>query len=621
MTIDELEKLSMSEDYQKRISVASDKSCSTDILTRLSTDKYDEVRMYVAGNPNTSPESLAILSQDTMWEARSYVAQNSNTPIEVLKNLLADKDSETRYEAMKNINMTTEVISSLVSTTEYGNMILAAQSEKCSYEDFVKLANYSSEYEGEVESIQQKLLQNKNFPFHLFQELIEKDRRFIKPSYLMGVDKELHTDKHLITWFDAFTDYQKYFGEENSYYARLEQAKSLNSSTEILEKLADDKMIEVREQLAKNSNTPAKVFEKLSRDNAGFIKTFLCMNPNVPTDILEYLYVNNKNHYGIKVELANHSNSPSYVLEELKEFKRKNSNIAEDNIQGYEYFDYITNHPNASGELLDKIYKLDLDKKINYKIAIHQNILFSTLKLMEKNLKNNDNIYKEILERLKVAYSEARDKETSPKRLEELSKYEYKVTRYHVALNPNTPIEILVILSNDENEYVRAASAKNKNTSLDIINQVYKDNESSRNNSIALHKDTTFEIATEISKKYFNLFFEDYRHIWLLIDSTPSNKLEEIYSTLNEGQKYQFVIGKNASFATLKLLAAEEKYFFKEYVYHHPNCTKEFKFELNKEIQKARDLRLMAIQKAEEAKAVKNSENRDSINELFMNNY
>jgi len=613
MTIDELKILSMSEDYEDRSKAALNDNCPTEILDRLSSDEVDKVRMHVSDNPNTSPEKLVILSTDKMWEARDGVAQNPNTPIAGLENLFYDKVIENREDAIRNPNVTSEVVSSLVSSDNFNQMVLGAMSEKCSYEDFVTLVNYSSSNEEDVAYMEKNLTRNIKLPFHLFQEFIEKDKYFLRLSSFIGVDKEIHSDKHLTAIFDAFTDSVKYLGVDNSYYARREQAKSLSSKPELLEKLADDEMEEVRAEIAMNLNTPTHVFNKLNSDDAGFI---------------------------IKHHLERNPSSPFYNVEVDKDERSRQS---KKDVTGYDYFDYIANHPNASGELLDRVYRLDLDNNINSKVATHKNTLFSTLKLMEIDLEKDTRIYKEVIKELERGSNEAQDKNTSAERLKQLSKSKHQPTRCYVAKNSNTNIEtlkylsadknkhvryygvqnpsnsleVLKIFSDDEHEFIRNMAAQNKNASIEIINKVFKNNEEYRNLFIGLHKDTTFEKATEISKKYLTSWFKDYRGIWLYIDSTPTEKLEEIYNTLTEGQKYKVAISKNASFATLKLLAAEDKYFFKEYVYHHPNCTEEFKLELYKEIQQARDLRLIAIQKAEEEATVASRNEGKYINTMY----
>jgi hypothetical protein len=63
----------------------------------------------------------------------------------------------------------------------------------------------------------------------------------------------------------------------------------------------------------------------------------------------------------------------------------------------------------------------------------------------------------------------------SPKKLAYLSTHEDTWIRRLVASNKNTPIHILVNLSNDPNEYVRLSVSKNQKTPKDVLKKLMSD--------------------------------------------------------------------------------------------------------------------------------------------------
>ncbi len=63
----------------------------------------------------------------------------------------------------------------------------------------------------------------------------------------------------------------------------------------------------------------------------------------------------------------------------------------------------------------------------------------------------------------------ARQPNTSPEKLKELSTYDNWAIRCHVAQNPNTLIESLKQLAKDEYGLVRTAAMRNPNATEDVI--------------------------------------------------------------------------------------------------------------------------------------------------------
>jgi hypothetical protein len=129
---------------------------------------------------------------------------------------------------------------------------------------------------------------------------IDKDRMETFINLIM-TKKELTEKERLIAY--------------NSIETRIMLAKS--GIKEVLEMLADDWCIDVRDGVAGNPNTPVSVLEKLARDNDYWVRRRVSINPNTPASVLERLAEDDD--VRVRILVALNPNTPVVVLERLAE--------------------------------------------------------------------------------------------------------------------------------------------------------------------------------------------------------------------------------------------------------------------------------------------------------------
>lgn len=611
-------------DYIDSADIAMDEDCPSNILEELSNDKDDIARMNVASNKNTTPETLIKLSQDSIYEVKYGVSANPNTPLEALLNMKNDSQYDIKENIIKHSNMTLKALQdNFIYSGVTDKMELAAQSELCAYDDFIFL---SEAEDNDNEEIKNALARNKKTPTHLLKSFIENRVGSVKQILL----QESHCPSTILDMlFEELYEKDVYLGSGDSYYARRERAKSLETSTKELEKLSEDKVENVRAEVAKNLNTPVELLKKLILDEDYTVRAGVVDNPNTPVEILKQLAQNETSNY-VKEKLETVLNPQAPTVSSEKLFEDDGSLIIPENETTFlqESLQEIAKHPNASGLLLDKIYKKH--EISHHWFEHHNNIFFSTLLEIKNDMKkkleilDTNSISYEMLNkdleniqlRIYKGFIEAKDESTPPQRLDELSLL--KDNDLLIAKNPNTSLETLTEIAKDDIWRINFHIINHKNVTLELIHDIVKDNKQRElyiDFFTAINSKTSYEEAMSIAKKHIGKdpVFDNMAFLKINI---PSEVLEKKYQALNEEQKYYLVSGKRASLKTLELLAKENKYFFKEYVYNHPNCSQELKEKLHVEIKALREQRLIAIQKEEE-KYEANTEYRKEIMDLF----
>ncbi|MGF1488494.1 MAG: hypothetical protein ACFBSE_15520 [Prochloraceae cyanobacterium] len=92
-------------------------------------------------------------------------------------------------------------------------------------------------------------------------------------------------------------------------------ASNENSPREILEKLANDPEIHIKEAVARNKNTPIYILEKLANEAEEWIKESLAENKNTPVDILNRLAEDPSDL--VRKQVATNKNTPASILKKL----------------------------------------------------------------------------------------------------------------------------------------------------------------------------------------------------------------------------------------------------------------------------------------------------------------
>jgi len=77
----------------------------------------------------------------------------------------------------------------------------------------------------------------------------------------------------------------------NNYFVRRRAALNPNTSTETLDRLADDKDGAVRYEVAWNPHTLPETLESLANDDDWYVRCAVAFNPNTPQYIKTYLKI------------------------------------------------------------------------------------------------------------------------------------------------------------------------------------------------------------------------------------------------------------------------------------------------------------------------------------------
>ncbi|RUT01304.1 hypothetical protein DSM106972_068550 [Dulcicalothrix desertica PCC 7102] len=218
---------------------------------------------------------------------------------------------------------------------------------------------------------------------------------------------------------------------------RYDIACNLNTSIDILKKLAEDQIWLIRKAVALNPNTPIDILDKLAEDSSSQVKDAVletCKNIFEKSEFLDSIFTKLVNTKDASViwQIVCHPCTADNILEKL----------AQDN----KYYSWIICHPNAPLQLLVKcIY--DSNSKLKKE----------ALELLWRKLLLNPKIFVDVMQILKNSY---------------LNKYDIKIA---LARYPNTSVEILNDLAQDSDIRIRTLVAKHANTSIEVLTNLLED--------------------------------------------------------------------------------------------------------------------------------------------------
>jgi len=242
---------------------------------------------------------------------------------------------------------------------------------------------------------------------------------------------------------------------EESLQERNERALNATSTDE-LEKLAEDEDEDVRLRVARNANTPASVLEQLAADENWQVRFNVAENMNTPLSVLEMLAEDDERD--IRNYVAKNENTSVSILEKLADDKDDYLRIN------------VAEHKNTSVSVLEKL-AVDENWQVREKVAEHKN--------------------------------------TSVSLLEKLGNDEEQAVRYWVAQNENTPVSVLEKLAGDEEEDIRQQVAENKSTPVSVLQKMgmSKDSTSMENKIIyRITGDGGEQKLVTITKNQFDYF-------------------------------------------------------------------------------------------------------------------
>ena len=242
---------------------------------------------------------------------------------------------------------------------------------------------------------------------------------------------------------------------EESLQERNERALNATSTDE-LEKLAEDEDEDVRLRVARNANTPASVLEQLAADE----------------------------NWQVRFNVAENMNTPLSVLEKLAEDDERDIR------------NYVAKNENTSVSILEKLAD-DKDDYLRINVAEHKN---KSVLVLEKLAAD---------ENWQVREKVAQNNNTPVSLLEKLGNDEEQAVRYWVAQNENTPVSVLEKLAGDEEEDIRQQVAENKSTPVSVLQKMgmSKDSTSMENKIIyRITGDGGEQKLVTITKNQFDYF-------------------------------------------------------------------------------------------------------------------
>ena len=287
---------------------------------------------------------------------------------------------------------------------------------------------------------------------------------------------------------------------EESLQERNERALNATSTDE-LEKLAEDEDEDVRLRVARNANTPASVLEQLAADE----------------------------NWQVRFNVAENMNTPLSVLEKLAEDDERDIR------------NYVAKNENTSVSILEKLAD-DKDDYLRINVAEHKNTSVSVLEKLAVD------------ENWQVREKVAQNNNTPVSLLEKLGNDEEQAVRYWVAQNENTPVSVLEKLAGDEEEDIRQQVAENKSTPVSVLERMgmIKDSTSMENKIIyRITGDGGEQKLVTITKNQFDYFSDKDAEfiredaLFQSVDVPSELSLEEWISVFGELDISGFTFGSS----------------------------------------------------------------------------
>lgn len=282
--------------------------------------------------------------------------------------------------------------------------------------------------------------QNKNTPVDVLEKLLKQELQ--------------NTSNYWLT-YDILENpnFKKSELSKDIKYMNTVEAQDLAESTtdpKVLRELSEHiRSKEINPCLAYNKNTPQDILTKLAESHYRLIRKLVAENPSTPVNVLEKLSKDIDTN--VKAGVASNPSATKDILEKLANDKANSvKNTAKNNLS-------------TKYKLVLKDEDIDLDNMSTSKkedLAVNtkdENIL--------RKLSKDDSGW--------VRRYVALNKNTPVDILRELA--EDKGLRNLLANNPNTPVDILEKLAGDGDKWTRKELASNPNTPEDVLKQLAND--------------------------------------------------------------------------------------------------------------------------------------------------
>ena len=217
-------------------------------------------------------------------------------------------------------------------------------------------------------------------------------------------------------------------------------------------------------EIASDPETTSDVLEQLADSDSSVVTNAIIGNDNVTADILDKIADNILRFIGKDADILERiAQHPKVSKNTLAKIVTQGMDDLDESYRGCEVLIAVAENPNTSLMTLKRLSNCsDLD--VRNAVAKNPNSSSAILRHMVRvdnsiipYVLTNPNIPMELL--LKLAKSTDH------------------WTREGVACNPSTPPEVLTSLASDESYYVRESLAENVNTPIDVLKQLANDDE------------------------------------------------------------------------------------------------------------------------------------------------
>ena len=324
------------------------------------------------------------------------------------------------------------------------------------------------------------------------------------------------------------------FSNDDSKEVRCIVASNQNTPSEVLMDLAKDPSAEVRATVASHKNASIDILESILDNSSDgdsdsyndiLIKCRIVINRNANSDIIERVF-NSTHNERVKETIACDRKTNPKILKKLiqdesdyvrraainntslsREFKERlvyntdddllKINVAQ-NTDSIEIIKYLSEDPSVLVRL-NVAYNENTPADILHKLAFVK----SNLKI-RRGVVSNPNTSKETFKGLikfKSMWADLARISDDPKLLRQLASNDNSTsTRYSLADNQNTPVEVLIDLAKDPSAKIRARVCHNQNIPSEVLMDLVKDPSDKVRARVALNKNIPSEVLIDLAK-------------------------------------------------------------------------------------------------------------------------
>lgn len=450
-----LAKLAGDKSSDVREAVAGQMNASKDVLFLLAKDKDEFVRASVGYRVDLSEEIYTLLAKDKSSYVRAQIAENLNAPKKVLALLAKDKDSHIRELVLQNQNLDEKSAQSI--SNPFAVKLGLAQNPSTPVSILEQLcSNNDKEYEkGNILSLAIGVAQNPVIPSACISILLKnKDEDVIKN---LAANPSLPQDSLNYLMEQSLKKGKAGKWRFDNRGLELGLASNPAVSPDYLTALLDHVDTWVISTVAENPNLPVALISKLAKKREDNIVQGIASNPSAPWVLLQTLMKDEGHQLNIAGNTASHPED----LDKLASKKGLSDwilyAIAQNSSASQELILKLGKHKDSyirSGVIFNSSTPSDLREKI-------------LATFMKSEIGSPEHLYiarcPYVSSTMLTELAEKYIDKYAPDRISTLS---------NIAENPNASKDLLSCLANERSVEIRAKVAKNRNTPVEILIQL-----------------------------------------------------------------------------------------------------------------------------------------------------